>query len=270
MPSTAEPGAPKADPGNRMCVVVAEQEPERADLLAALSAVASLVEVSVPENVGGQLWHSAGPRILIASGPTAVAAVMPWMALLHSSPSTGTLALLDGSRLEVIAALERFDVWMPKRTPPSVVARQVAAQWSLMERQSRLSGPRRVQGYNLVVDLGREEALNSLEERIPLTPSEFRLLSAMAVQPGRVVDFWQLGAALPGHFRDADDAYNSVKVHIGRLRQKLSKATGWDGHLISVRGRGFLFERRAPRPLIDTPDATEEKDSASAQNRPAS
>jgi DNA-binding response OmpR family regulator len=69
---------------------------------------------------------------------------------------------------------------------------------------------------------------------------------ARAVQPGRTLDFGQLGLALPGRFRDADDAYNSVKVHIGRLRAKLAKATGWDGHLVSVRGRGFLFERRHP------------------------
>ncbi|HZQ34777.1 MAG TPA: winged helix-turn-helix domain-containing protein, partial [Dehalococcoidia bacterium] len=112
---------------------------------------------------------------------------------------------------------------------------------------TRLAGPRRIRGVNLIIDLAREEATNNDGARIPLTPSEYRLLAALAVQPGHVVDFGQLGAALPGHFRDADDAYNSVKVHVGRLRQKLLRTTGWDGHLVSVRGRGFLFERRLPR-----------------------
>ncbi len=276
MPANPEPGDQRGAPdgrgahSNRSCVLVAETAADNAGFVAVLSAVAALVEVATPESIGGQLWRVSGPRILIAIGPAAVAAVIPWMALLHSAPSTGTLALLDSSHTEVLAALDKFDVWLPQRTPPSVVASQVLAQWSLMERQSRLGGPRRVPGYNLTIDLTREEAVDSHDERIPLTLSEFRLLAAMAVQPGRVVDFWQLGAALPGHFRDADDAYNSVKVHIGRLRQKLSRATGWDGHLVTVRGRGFLFERRHPRPVIAITDTPAADLATAGEDRPAS
>jgi DNA-binding response OmpR family regulator len=147
----------------------------------------------------------------------------------------------------VLSALEFFDVWLPGTTAPAVAARQAVSLLALLDRQTRLAGPRRIRGVNLIIDLAREEATNNDGARIPLTPSEYRLLAALAVQPGHVVDFGQLGAALPGHFRDADDAYNSVKVHVGRLRQKLLRTTGWDGHLVSVRGRGFLFERRLPR-----------------------
>jgi DNA-binding winged helix-turn-helix (wHTH) protein len=229
---------------NRLCVIVSERVLEAAALQVAVSSLVSTVRVAAPNEIGEELWNTAAPRVLIARGPEGVSALEPWIVLLQSLPNTATLALLDGGPSELLTVLRQFDTWLPGRTPAAVVAQQVHSLLLLLERQARLTGPRRIRGVNLIVDLGREEATNSGGERIPLTPSEFRLLSVMAAQPGRVVDFGQLGVSLPGHFRDADDAYNSVKVHIGRLRQKLARWTGWDGHLVSVRGRGFLFERR--------------------------
>jgi DNA-binding winged helix-turn-helix (wHTH) protein len=229
------------------CVLVCDSAPDAAALEVAIAALGPTVRVAEPADVGEQLWRGAALRVLVARGARAVAALLPWMAFLHSAPNTGTLALLDAGRGEIISALEFFDAWLPVGTSAAVAAQQTIALLSLLDRQARLSGPRRIKGINLIVDLGREEATDGSGNRLPLTPSEFRLLAAVAVQPGHVVDFGQLGAALPGHFRDAEDAYNSVKVHIGRLRQKLARGTGWDGHLVSVRGRGFLFERRLPR-----------------------
>jgi len=236
--------------GARLCIIVTEPSADAQALQDAAALGGSQVQIVSPADVGVQLWRASGPRVLVLCGAEGVTAVLPWLALLQSGVNTATLVLLDAARTEVTAVLERFDMWMPARTAPSIVAQQIVALWSLLERQSRINSPRRIYGHNLVIDLVREEALDPSDQRIPLTPSEFRLLAAMAVQPGRVVDFWQLGAALPGQFRDADDAYNSVKVHIGRLRQKLAKATGWDGHLMSVRGRGFMFERRLPREAV--------------------
>lgn len=243
----------------RLCLIVSESGADATALQSAVAVVAPRVRIAHPTEVGGQLWRAAGPRVLIACGAEGVSATVPWLPLLQSAANTATLALLDAARSEIVAVLERFDAWLPARTPPAVVAQQVMALWGLMERQARLNSPQQITGHNLVIDISREEALDANDRRLPLTPSEFRLLAAMALQPGRVVDFWQLGAALPGHFRNADDAYNSVKVHIGRLRQKLIKSTGWDGHLVSVRGRGFLFERRTPREPTETDYGGEEE-----------
>src|SRR5579883_2605461 len=228
------------------CGFVAESGVETAALEEALERLGIVIIPAEPSLVGDDLWRGIAPRVLLARGTRAVAALASWMTFIHATPQTATMALLDVSRAETNAALEVFDSWLPLGANPAVVAQAVAAQLRLLDRGARLNGPRVVRGYNLIVDLGREEATDSEGQRIPLTPSEFRLLAALAVQPGRTLDFGQLGLALPGHFRDADDAYNSVKVHIGRLRAKLARATGWDGHLVSVRGRGFFFERRHP------------------------
>ena len=238
------------------CGLVAENGIDTAALEEALTRLNFVLIPADPSLVGDELWRGIAPRVLVARGTRAVAALAGWMTFIHATPQTATLALLDVSRAETIASLEVFDAWLPLGANPSVVAQAVAAQLRLLDRGARLNGPRVVRGYNLVVDLGREEATDSEGQRIPLTPSEFRLLAALAVQPGRTLDFGQLGLALPGHFRDADDAYNSVKVHIGRLRGKLYKATGWDGHLVSVRGRGFLFERRHPSTRSEPPANT--------------
>ena len=246
-----------------LCVVVAESTAEVAALHSAISGLGPVARVVDPPDVGEQLWKGSALRVLVARGPRAVASLLPWMAFLHASPNTGTLALLDAGRSEIITTLEFFDTWLPAGTSAGVAAQQAVALLSLLDRQSRLSGPRRIRGVNLILDLSREEATDGEGVRIPLTPSEYRLLAALAVQPGHVVDFGQLGAALPGHFRDAEDAYNSVKVHIGRLRQKLVRSTGWDGHLTSVRGRGFVFERRLPKnAVVESPDEAERRLSA--------
>ncbi len=246
-PSGLAPARRRDELASAHCILVAEPGPESTAIESAVAALGPAVRLTAPNDVGEQLWRNSALRVLIARGPRAVAALLPWMAFLHATPNTATMALLDAGRGEVLSALEFFDLWLPGGTAPAVAARQAVSLLSLMDRQTRLSGPRRIRGVNLIIDLAREEATTDAGERIPLTPSEYRLLAALAIQPGHVVDFGQLGAALPGHFRDADDAYNSVKVHVGRLRQKLLRTTGWDGHLVRVRGRGSLFERRLPR-----------------------
>lgn len=238
------------------CGLVAEQGIEAATLIDALERLGITVITAQPELISDELWRGVPSRVVLARGPRAVVSLASWLTFIHATPHTATLALLDTSRAETIETLATFDAWLPMSTNPTVVAQAVHALLRLLDRETHLTSPRVVRGYNLIVDLAREEATDGTGNRIPLTPSEFRLLAALAVQPGRTLDFGQLGLVLPGHFRDADDAYNSVKVHIGRLRAKLARATGWDGHLVSVRGRGFFFERRHPgKAEQDTPAA---------------
>lgn len=249
------------------CGVVAEAGMQTQALHEALERLGVIVRLTPPTLVSDKLWRTPGPRVVLTRGPKAVAALAGWMPIIHAAPHTATLALLDTGRAEVLAALSVYDIWLPQTTSAAVVAQQVLALLALLDRQARLTSPRLIHGVNLVIDLGRDEAYDGQGVQLPLTPSEFRLLAALAVQPGRTLDFGQLGMVLPGKFRDAEDAYNSVKVHIGRLRAKLAHGTGWDGHLVSVRGRGFLFERR--QPLSDEAEpASMEPSYAPARLRP--
>lgn len=93
---------------------------------------------------------------------------------------------------------------------------------------------------DLVIDTARYEALCK-GEKLDLTTTEFKLLSTLVRQPGRVFSRMQLldavqGAAFEGYERTVD-------VHIKNLRQKIeSHLAGHNCRIETVRGVGYKFE----------------------------
>jgi two-component system response regulator MprA len=74
------------------------------------------------------------------------------------------------------------------------------------------------------------------EERIALTPTEFRLLAALAARPGEAVRRATLvGAAWPDGAIVHD---NTLDVYIGRLRRKLG-GLGGAPRIVTVHGVGY-------------------------------
>lgn len=70
---------------------------------------------------------------------------------------------------------------------------------------------------------------------LDLTPTEFRLLAALAARPGEVVDRKALLRAGWPEERDPDPEW--LKAHLARLRSKLQEKGGPD--LVNVRGVGY-------------------------------
>lgn len=90
---------------------------------------------------------------------------------------------------------------------------------------------------------------------VALTPTEFRILVCLAQRAGRVVDACALMRAASGSCSDERDAQNVIKVHIANVRRKLQ---GAESYILSVRGFGYLLERRSTvreadplQPLLD-------------------
>jgi len=82
-------------------------------------------------------------------------------------------------------------------------------------------------------------------QEIPLTGGEFKLLSTMVNDPGRVLSRDQLMNAL--HGRDVGPFDRSIDVQIGRLRRKL-EVDASDPRLIkSVRGEGYALTAKVRR-----------------------
>ena len=76
------------------------------------------------------------------------------------------------------------------------------------------------------------------EREIELTPTEFRILDALARHPGRVVTRAALAAGLWDQSQDVDD--NLLDSHVANLRRKLE--TGGGRRLVqTVRGIGFVL-----------------------------
>ena len=81
-----------------------------------------------------------------------------------------------------------------------------------------------------------EHAAACGDERVPLTPTEFRLLAALAARPGAVVRRRALVAA--GWPDGAIVHDNTLDTYVGRLRRKLREVGAGD-EITTARGVGY-------------------------------
>lgn len=100
-----------------------------------------------------------------------------------------------------------------------------------------------LQRGDLVVDLD-EKVVNVRGQAINLSPSEFRLLVSLALNPGRVLSSRSLMRELTGYNGDDQEAQRLIKVHVHNLRQKIEEDPENPHFIQNVRGFGYKFERR--------------------------
>ena len=117
-------------------------------------------------------------------------------------------------------------------SPKEVVARVRA----VLRRSATASQPRVSRLGDLVIDLDRHAVLRG-EETLELTPTEFRLLLALAREPGRVLSRMQLleaveGASFEGYERTID-------AHVKNLRAKIERDSKQPAYILTVFGVGY-------------------------------
>jgi DNA-binding response OmpR family regulator len=84
-----------------------------------------------------------------------------------------------------------------------------------------------------------QHVVRSGEEVLPLTPLEFRLLTAFVRRPNRVLSRDQLLELVWGHTRGVSP--DEVKLYVGYLRRKLRSAGEEDSPIETVRGFGYRY-----------------------------
>lgn len=93
------------------------------------------------------------------------------------------------------------------------------------------------------LELNRETcSLTKNGEPVPLTPTEYRLLSVLMGSPGRIFTKIQLCEAVNGQYFESDD--NTIMVHISKLRDKIEDTPRKPERLVTVRGLGYKFENK--------------------------
>lgn len=147
-----------------------------------------------------------------------------------------------------------FDLWLPAETPVTGVTTQVQAICRLLgTRQRHDSELVTVKG--VTIDFRRREATVA-GQAVSLTPTEFRILGHLARQPGRATSHGELFRAVHGWDTAEREAKDVVKVHISRLRTKIEAAGGPHDFVGTVRGHGYLLERRTLGARVEAvPDA---------------
>jgi two-component system, OmpR family, response regulator RegX3 len=123
-------------------------------------------------------------------------------------------------------------------TKPFSIAELVSRVRALLRRRaldlSRSSGVRAVGGLRLDVN---HHAATIDDRPLQLTPSEFRLISLLATEPGRVFTREELVR----HLWQSDflGDRRAIDVHISNLRRKLEPNPRQPRRLITVRGSGY-------------------------------
>ena len=88
---------------------------------------------------------------------------------------------------------------------------------------------------------------------VHLTPTEYRLLVALATRPDEVLTRETLGQLVWG-YQDLGTGH-LIDVHIGRLRLKLRRASRLAPNIVTVRGKGYTIASEPADALDDVQEA---------------
>ncbi|MGH7705824.1 MAG: response regulator transcription factor [Candidatus Dormibacteria bacterium] len=126
--------------------------------------------------------------------------------------------------------------------------RELVARINARLRRAQLAreagGVERLHFPGLSIDVGRHEVRRE-GRSVALTPTEFKILVALARQAGAVVPRPQLIAEV---WRNRDPYHvHSLDAHLYRLRRKIQPRSDGARYLHAVIGAGYRFEYQPPR-----------------------
>jgi len=114
---------------------------------------------------------------------------------------------------------------------------------TVLRRSEHLKTPSDRFSYDnghLSIDVARRDVLIN-NKRIKLTPVEFRLLTYLARNAGKVLTFEQILTNVWGNeYRGSMDY---VHVYISHLRRKLGEDTKTPRYILTLHGIGYIFEK---------------------------
>ncbi len=93
----------------------------------------------------------------------------------------------------------------------------------------------------LVLDLRRHAAYLG-EHTLPLTRTEFALLTALAQNPDTALSYSTLSEAVYSRAQPEDEARALLRPHIARLRHKLESTSVRGIALVSIRSMGYMLK----------------------------
>ncbi len=125
------------------------------------------------------------------------------------------------------------DDYVTKPFSPRELAARVRA---VLRRIPGERGPDKITYGNLTLDFLKYEA-SVADRSLKLTPVEFKILGAMAKEPGRVFSRAQIIEKALGH--DFDGFDRTIDVHILKLRRKLEPDPRHPRYIQTIYGAGY-------------------------------
>jgi DNA-binding response OmpR family regulator len=156
----------------------------------------------------------------------------------HSEVPIVLLSARGSTADRVYGIHEGADDYLAKPFSPAELVVRVKAILRRTQQSRTLPPQRGLTTYaDLTIDLDRYEVRRGVET-LALTPSEFRLLTALIQAGGRVLTREALLDALYGT-AGGEALDRTIDVHIGRLRDKLGETADHPRYIATVRGAGY-------------------------------
>jgi DNA-binding response OmpR family regulator len=114
---------------------------------------------------------------------------------------------------------------------------------ALLRRAAPTARRSTVELRGLTLDLASAEVRRG-HEVIHLTPTEFRLLAALARRPGQVLKPVELMRLAQGYDVPEAEAQEIVKVHMRHLRHKIEPQVDRPRYVLTVRGMGYMLNHK--------------------------
>lgn len=130
------------------------------------------------------------------------------------------------------------DDYISKPFSPREVVARVKAVLRRTHTETSLLADVITYDNGLTIENSRHE-IRLGEEVISLTPTEFKILGAIAKYPGRVYSRSQLVEIVQGHDFGGDERV--IDAHIKKLRQKIEKVPSDPKIVLTVYGVGYKF-----------------------------
>ncbi|HET9908939.1 MAG TPA: response regulator transcription factor, partial [Anaerolineales bacterium] len=119
----------------------------------------------------------------------------------------------------------------------------LARSKTVLRRTENLRSQNEAFNYNngyLTIDVERRDVLLN-GKRIKLTPVEFRLLTYLARNAGKVLTFEQILSNVWG--KEYHGSMDYVHVYISHLRRKLGEDSKSPRYILTLHGVGYIFEK---------------------------
>jgi len=162
-----------------------------------------------------------------------------WTALARMREATDIPLILLTAKSSEADKLRGFNMGADDYvTKPFSFAELTARIQAVLKRSRKTSQPSKKQvrfGGN-IVDFRKHEAIHN-GEVVALTPTEFRLLEALARRDGDAVDENQLIKEVWDEFRQEETA--AVRRYVWMLRQKFEENPSEPQFILTVRGYGY-------------------------------
>lgn len=230
----------------RNALVISRGDGERRRLAEALEGAGLEVEACAADEDCLVKLEATRPALIVIDLERLDSETLALLRRLTHQPWRPVVTATVGSERESIEALlEGVDVCLSRRAGGGLVAAQAHALLRRGQRNGDLeSGPGVLHAGGLKIDLDRFEVMVD-GRTIPLTPTELRLVAALASRPGRVVGALQLLSECAITPLSESEARATAKVHIHRIRQKIAACGGNPSVVRNVRSFGYMLERRS-------------------------